>query len=707
MAILKCKMCGGTIEYVPGTTVGECQHCGTKQTLPKTGDEVVSNLFNRANNMRLKCEFDKAMSIYEKIVEQDDSEAEAHWGIVLCRYGIEYVEDPTTKKRIPTCHRTLYDAVTKDPDYQAALDYSDTLQQTIYEKEAKEIDKIQKEILAIVQNEEPFDVFICYKETDEDGNRTKDSVIANDIYHQLTLEGYKVFYAAITLEDKLGQEYEPYIFAALNTAKVMLVIGSRSEFFNAVWVKNEWSRFLNLMKTDRSKILIPCYKDMDAYELPEEFSHLQAQDMSKLGFMLDLNRVIRKIIDTKEQKIEVKEVHVVSNDNNVAPNVAPLLKRVFMFLEDNNWAEADTYCEKVLDIDPENAEAYVGKLMAELHVGIKENLSKCKQPFDANINYKKAVRFGSSEVANTLDGYINQINERIKKEQLTETYNRGIKTMNNANDENKYKSAAKIFESIIGFQESDSLYKQCIEKAEVCRKEAIYSSAKKKMETSHEISSYESAIELFSSILDWKDAKEQINTCRNCIEKIKADQEIARQEKQRKLEEEEIAREKAEKRFKKISAFTIIVVVIVLVFVIIWENVLYPNIKYNDAVDLYDSGNYEDAIEAFKALDGYKDSRSQVLKCEDAICDEKYNTAIRLCNSGNYEDAISVVEELKDYKNNSERIIKIQNEIYDNAIKLYNSGDYENAISAFKALNGYRESSEMIIKCNKAFYDKK
>lgn len=42
-------------------------------------------------------------------------------------------------------------------------------------------------------------------------------------------------------------------------------------------------------------MLIPAYKDMDPYDLPEEFSHLQAQDMGKLGFMQDLIRGIKKI----------------------------------------------------------------------------------------------------------------------------------------------------------------------------------------------------------------------------------------------------------------------------------------------------------------------------------------------------------------------------------------------------------------------------
>ncbi len=47
----------------------------------------------------MKSEFDKAQDLYEKIVSANPNEAEAYWGIVLCKYGIEYVEDPITKKR--------------------------------------------------------------------------------------------------------------------------------------------------------------------------------------------------------------------------------------------------------------------------------------------------------------------------------------------------------------------------------------------------------------------------------------------------------------------------------------------------------------------------------------------------------------------------------------------------------------------------------
>ncbi len=76
----------------------------------------------------------------------------------------------------------------------------------------------------------------------------------------------------------LTRRREPYIFAALNSARVMVVIGTRPEYYNAVWVKNEWSRYLALIKGGAKKVLIPAYRDMDLYDLPEEFSHLQAQE---------------------------------------------------------------------------------------------------------------------------------------------------------------------------------------------------------------------------------------------------------------------------------------------------------------------------------------------------------------------------------------------------------------------------------------------
>ncbi len=609
MAIFKCKMCGGTIEFQDGATVGVCDSCGTKQTLPRLDSDRKANLYDRANHFRRNNEFDKAMSIYENILNEDPTDAEAYWSIVLCRYGIEYVEDPATHRRVPTVNRAQFTSIFDDEDYKSALKNADALQRAIYEDEARTINEIQKGILEISAKEEPFDVFICYKETDANGRRTPDSVLATDLYHQLTNEGFKVFFSRITLEDKLGQEYEPYIFAALNSAKAMVVLGTKPEHFNAVWVKNEWSRYLALIKAGAKKTLIPAYRDMDPYDLPEEFSHLQAQDMSKLGFMQDLIRGIKKIVRTDEPKPTTIRETVVQQAAQT--NTAPLLRRAFMFLEDSNWQSADEYCEKVLDLDPENAEAYLGKLMAELHIRRQEDLPNCEQPFDGSSNYRKAVRFGDEAFSSTLKGYITHINERNENARLTGIYNNGVTAMNAASTESAYKSAAAIFKTIPGFKDADSLAEQCLERAEVCRKDAVYASARSQM-AGNAVSGYEAAIKTFSTISGWKDADEQIYVCQRKIEEIKAKEEADRLERERQAEVRRIAAEKAAKKRKRTFAIVTPILVACIAFVIVLTTVIIPNQKYNAAVELYNAGKYEEAIAAFTALDGYKDSAAQI-----------------------------------------------------------------------------------------------
>ena len=405
MAIYKCKMCGGDLNIEADVNVVECEYCGTTQTVPTVDNEKKVNLFNRANRLRINGEFDKATGIYESIIAEFPEEAEAYWGLCLCNYGIEYVDDPATAKKVPTCHRASFDKLANDENFELAMEYADVVAQKVYRDEAREIDRIMEEILSISKNEKPYDVFICYKETDEKGGRTIDSVLAQDIYDALTSKGFKVFFARITLEDKLGQMYEPYIFAALNSAKVLLSVGTKYEYFHAVWVKNEWSRFLKLMARDKSKVLIPCYKDMDAYDLPDEFKALQAQDMGKIGFIQDLVRGVEKITGETE-KFVIKEV----SDNSAAVvSIDSLLKRAFMFLEDADWNSANEYCEKVLDVDPENGRAYLGKLMAELKVGQQEEIKYLRKPFDTSNNYLKIKRYGAKSLIDLLESYLDCI----------------------------------------------------------------------------------------------------------------------------------------------------------------------------------------------------------------------------------------------------------------------------------------------------------
>ena len=417
MAIFKCKMCGGTLEIQDNQTVIECDFCGTTQTLPKLTSDRISNLYARANHYRCNNEFDRAMEIYEQILSEDNNDSEAYWSIVLCKYGIVYVEDPATHKRIPTMNRTQMVSILADPDYQNALQYADAIQRKVYEEEAKTIERIQKGILEISSREEKFDVFICYKEKDENGQRTRDSVIAQEIYYGLKEEGFKVFFARITLEDKLGTAYEPYIFSALNSAKVMIVLGTKPEYFEAVWVKNEWSRFLSQIKNGERKLLIPAYRGMDPYLLPAEFSHLQAQNMENIGFLQDLIRGVTKVVNASKPKQQEQQVYqTVGQPTSSNPTVLNYLKRAKMFLQDGDFENALEYCEKALDLDPENSDAYLYKLLYDLRINEEKDLGYCGGDFSDNLNFKKAYNFGSAERKRQLDNYLHAVREELAEE---------------------------------------------------------------------------------------------------------------------------------------------------------------------------------------------------------------------------------------------------------------------------------------------------
>ena len=659
MAIFKCKMCGGNLEIIEGQSVCTCQFCGTEQTLPRLDSDRKTNLYDRANHFRRNNDFDKAMGIYEQILNEDNTDSEAYWSLVLCRYGIEYVEDPATHKRIPTINRAQYTSIYADENYKSALEYAETAQKIVYEQEARLIDEIQKGILAISEKEEPFDVFICYKETDDAGRRTPDSVLANDLYHQLTQEGFKVFFARITLEDKLGQEYEPYIFAALNSAKVMVVLGTKPDYFKAVWVRNEWSRFLALIRGGAKKMLIPAYKDMDPYDLPEEFSHLQAQDMTKLGFMQDLIRGIKKIIGADQAQTFTKETVVVQQGGG-SGNPNALIKRGNMALEDGEWQKADEFFEEVLNQDAECAEAYIGKLLAknkksnidllttyyidkyesseteELEAcpedtgRIKNSLSKnvvkdyladseIRKLYTFDRKYTSELSFRKQQKAKQLAemseekllGRARQYAEGDAKVALNKMFADVTaaldKRIAKAEKEDKEAIASVISSYNLHLSEADAKASELNNEARQMQ-EQDYQSRVSQMNKAKTIQDFENVGSLFKNMNGYKDTMSLADKCQKEADKLK---EAERLDKERR---EAARRKEAERRAKKIKRIVAIVAVIAVVciaVVIVVTKVIIPNNNYNAAVALLNNGKNAEAYKAFKNLNGYKDSDSQ------------------------------------------------------------------------------------------------
>ena len=139
MPILRCKMCGGTMEIDAKQSVAVCQYCGTRQTLPRLDSERVAGLYERADLLRRGNDFDKAAAVYEQIVSLAPNDAEAYWSLGLCRYGIEYVEDPASHRRVPTINRVRFGSILEDADYLSALRNADDEQKSVYIAEAEAI----------------------------------------------------------------------------------------------------------------------------------------------------------------------------------------------------------------------------------------------------------------------------------------------------------------------------------------------------------------------------------------------------------------------------------------------------------------------------------------------------------------------------------------------------------------------------------------
>lgn len=350
-----------------------------------------------------------------------------------------------------------------------------------------------------------------------------------------------------------------------------------------------------------------------------------------------------------------------------------LLERAFMFLEDGDWTKADIYCESVLDQEPKCAEAYLGKLMAEVKVRKKEDLSKAKEPLDQTDNYSKVMRFADESLRESLS--------KAKELQHNEQrYTEAVACMAAASDEDAYRSASQKFLLLGSYKDSSSRREQCIQRAdriiadrrqreEIKRKEDIYSRAEKCMRLGT-VEGCNSAIRLYESIPGYRSSAEQISECRRKIEEIKA-KEAARQ----------VAVEKAKKKAKKIAIVAAPIVCVCIAFVIVLTTVIIPkleyNKKYNEALDLIDSGDYESAYALLEEIGK-----------NDVIATNKYDRAIKLLDSGDYDLAYDLLNQIE--KNDV-----IESSKYDRAVKCIDSGDYQ---AAYILLNGleYKDSVEKL-----------
>ena len=463
MGGLKCKMCGSNLDIGDSITVCKCEKCGTSQTVPDIEDDKELKLFERAGRLRFNCDFDKAAGIYNTITDSYTEEAEGYWGLILCKYGIEYADNASGKK-VPVCHRISYDSVMDDEDFELVMENSDSESRAIFREEAKIIEENRKKYIQIAESEQPYDIYISYRAKDDNGDKTAVSEIAGHLYNKLTSARYRVFLSEAALKGKKQSDCEPYIYSALNSANVMLAFGTSYDDYNNVWVKNEWNRYLEIAEKNKNKCLIPCYKDVDEYDIPKEFAGLK---VCQLGNDDTFNNIMAEIANVVKQEsvnqpapkpekaepaeeIELEEIEIIE-----PVDINKLLDEGFSAISDKNWKKANKLFFHVLDEEPDNSKAYWGQLLVqqectnaremadnlylqvigntsdntyELEIRDRRQEIKDKYPvanlfseeeyanlFDVHFNYQSGVENTKSAIAANNEHYILSDNELFKR----------------------------------------------------------------------------------------------------------------------------------------------------------------------------------------------------------------------------------------------------------------------------------------------------
>ena len=231
------------------------------------------------------------------------------------------------------------------------------------------------------------------------------------------------------------------------------------------------------------------------------------------------------------------------------------------------------------------------------------------------------------------------------------------------------------------------------------------------LKNQHSVESLEKAAIIFEELGNYKDSKELSTACRKEVEQLRKiieekKQEEEKQAEARRLEAEkqaEVRRLEAEqkaKRNRKIVVLCAAVLVACIAVFFVVSNIIIPNNNYNAAVKLMEVGDYDAAIEAFEAMDGYKDTASLIEECKKA---KVYQNAVELMNDGKYEEAIEQFKTIDGYKDSTAQSnkceIAIQQGIYDNAIELFNAEKYEEAQVLFESLGDFSDSTEKTALC--------
>lgn len=356
------------------------------------------------------CDFEKAGELFDNIIYKEPQNHEAYWGRALARASIIYVTDLDERKRVPTCNNISENSFLEIPDVKKAISLAPPEIAESYKTQSAQIESIRVEWIEKARKEPPYDVFISFKDSDRERGitRTQDSIDAQDLYNMLQNAGMKVFFSRISLLDKVSEKYEPYIYNAIKTAKVMIVFGERPEYFSAVWIKNEWSRFIKRIESGEKhqNSLVIVYKDMNPAELPTSLSSRQCVNYADMPAVVEMLEHVKRVVAAAKKpetvgRIDITGGEMTTRSSTIQNNTIETkelgqgataetnisednqFKLVERFIGVRSWDDAREQLNEILLDHPQNAQALWLALMIKHQAIDKKALISNAGNFDA------------------------------------------------------------------------------------------------------------------------------------------------------------------------------------------------------------------------------------------------------------------------------------------------------------------------------------
>lgn len=144
----------------------------------------------------------------------------------------------------------------------------------------------------LTSTDEYIDVFIAYIENDKQNRRTRDSIIAQDLFHKFENAKISAFYQRVSAENLTESDFENVLKKCAAQAKILLFVGTnRDNFEKLIIYYHDFS----------SKKIIPVYSGMNANDLPSKINKLQSLNYDAVGAAADIERRVLQLLGREEE----------------------------------------------------------------------------------------------------------------------------------------------------------------------------------------------------------------------------------------------------------------------------------------------------------------------------------------------------------------------------------------------------------------------